>query len=857
MSSRHAIEKLCFDVSFSTEVDALAQQESLSGLVKGALLDEINSVFSEFSTKDQAVIRIDQLQVDLGVVPLHSYQCEIRNRLSACLKEQLKERLYRVEHERRLNSHDEVIVIGHDARDAEALFHYLKFGYLPWSYQSRSVVEIRQLFATVVSSTLNELARKLILISNQKSAVERLMGIIPPQGIIKLRQWLLSRQSKEFNGLIELLNGNKGSAGHGTLVSLLSALEQSNSDMLQRTWRSLLLEAPADIQAILINLSLDSGCRDGFISHSNAAMRYEWLAMAGFQFSNQLEKTQMVFMGAAKKCGMSYQQADRYFWNHILQRLGSGSGSSFESTQYLLPLLNGIGYWNGERRCNDPVIQALEQARRVEDVGGISAERLSNIFESVDSNGLKEVAFQWDFILEAHSLLLINLLNVHGSKQMIRRGLSRELTPSQLGRLIDLISAGSANFIRKSITIFHRGQFASKAFTEGQSVERHDSVLSGSHVLWEFTLSFFFVERGSHFNKKEYCRSMLREMAAHHNSSYYELIVAMRQWLATLPNQGSHVSELHAIIHELIEASGVKIEPEQSHSLRPYADCLINAFKINFPHGCSKRYQDEFSRFYRRYLFDGQQLAPNIFIKLLGSRLVEYSEKAALFQYAKIIAELQRGNSLDHYTKQVVVEVLQELFDERLNQTQLDIEGGHKLAIKPKSFSRDDKAAIYIENAWQSLLAPYLPMLFERLGFTVNGAFSGSIARERAVRLLQYSVNGSDTAPEYMMVLNKLICGIELERPVTRDIFLTDNEKALTDSLLLSMIEKWSKIGNTSIEALRESFLQREAVLTRKGDSWHLMIEPRSYDVLLDHLPWSYSTIKHGWMNSVIHVEWR
>ena len=42
-----------------------------------------------------------------------------------------------------------------------------------------------------------------------------------------------------------------------------------------------------------------------------------------------------------------------------------------------------------------------------------------------------------------------------------------------------------------------------------------------------------------------------------------------------------------------------------------------------------------------------------------------------------------------------------------------------------------------------------------------------------------------------------------------------------------------------------------------KGDAWHLLVEPRAFDMLLDQLPWSFSMIKHPWMDRVVYVDWR
>ncbi len=71
------------------------------------------------------------------------------------------------------------------------------------------------------------------------------------------------------------------------------------------------------------------------------------------------------------------------------------------------------------------------------------------------------------------------------------------------------------------------------------------------------------------------------------------------------------------------------------------------------------------------------------------------------------------------------------------------------------------------------------------------------------------------------------------------------------------MIAHWGILGNTSVRGLRESFLQREGRLRRKDGGWQLLVQSRAFDMLLDKLPWGFSVIRHPWMESTVHVEWR
>ena len=164
---------------------------------------------------------------------------------------------------------------------------------------------------------------------------------------------------------------------------------------------------------------------------------------------------------------------------------------------------------------------------------------------------------------------------------------------------------------------------------------------------------------------------------------------------------------------------------------------------------------------------------------------------------------------------------------------------------------------IYIINAGQVLVSPYLSRLFEMLGLMKNFKFKDSAAAERGVHILQYLVDENCDAPEYQLVLNKILCGVKTGIPIVRSVSISESERTLVNSLLEGMIQNWKAIGNTSVLGFRQSFLQREGRLQRNEKGWYLLVQARSYDMLLDQLPWSFSLIKQPWMETVIHVEWR
>lgn len=178
------------------------------------------------------------------------------------------------------------------------------------------------------------------------------------------------------------------------------------------------------------------------------------------------------------------------------------------------------------------------------------------------------------------------------------------------------------------------------------------------------------------------------------------------------------------------------------------------------------------------------------------------------------------------------------------------------LATPPAVFEASGEV-IYIANAGMVLAGAYLERLFGMLGMARSDAFVSPASAKRAVHLLQYLATGEVGAPEPQLVLNKVLCGLQPETPMRREFEITPQESQAIDGLLGAMISHWKIIGNTTVAGLRESFLQREGHLSRDDDGWQLTVEERSFDMLLDQLPWGFSLLKFHWMERPLHVDWR
>lgn len=165
--------------------------------------------------------------------------------------------------------------------------------------------------------------------------------------------------------------------------------------------------------------------------------------------------------------------------------------------------------------------------------------------------------------------------------------------------------------------------------------------------------------------------------------------------------------------------------------------------------------------------------------------------------------------------------------------------------------------AVQVHNAGIVLLGAYAPRLFSMLGLTDGRAFVDADAAARAVHLLQWLVDERSDREEYLLVLNKLLCGLPLATPLPREVALQAREQDAGQQMLQAVISHWNALGGTSVQGLRETFLQREGRLQRDEDAWRLRVAPRPFDMLLDRLPWGYATLKLPWMKEVLHVDWR
>lgn len=165
-------------------------------------------------------------------------------------------------------------------------------------------------------------------------------------------------------------------------------------------------------------------------------------------------------------------------------------------------------------------------------------------------------------------------------------------------------------------------------------------------------------------------------------------------------------------------------------------------------------------------------------------------------------------------------------------------------------------AAYYIQNAGTVLIHPFLPTYFRNLGLAGEQEFAGEASLHKAIHLIQYLATRETGLPEYELLLPKFLCGLPFDIPIERNIEVTEEEKEEGENLLRAAIRHWGALGDSSPDALREGFLQRDGKLEKRESGWYLMVEQRTLDILLGKLPWNLGILRLPWMKDLLKVEW-
>ncbi len=168
-------------------------------------------------------------------------------------------------------------------------------------------------------------------------------------------------------------------------------------------------------------------------------------------------------------------------------------------------------------------------------------------------------------------------------------------------------------------------------------------------------------------------------------------------------------------------------------------------------------------------------------------------------------------------------------------------------------------ANVPLKNAGLLLVHPFLSNLFTYLDYLDDkNQFKSEATVRRAVYVLHYIATGQvGAADEADFAMSKLLSGMNVADTIPLDVVLTKNEIDYANEVLQVIISRWDKLGNTSNDGIRNTFLTRKGIVEENNDAFHMSIESSGTDILLDYLPWNITVVKLPWIKKIIYTSWR
>lgn len=167
---------------------------------------------------------------------------------------------------------------------------------------------------------------------------------------------------------------------------------------------------------------------------------------------------------------------------------------------------------------------------------------------------------------------------------------------------------------------------------------------------------------------------------------------------------------------------------------------------------------------------------------------------------------------------------------------------------------KTNSKSAYLQNAGLIILHPFLKEMLKNCDLL--GDNNMILNKELAAHILHYAATKNENDYEHTMLFEKFLCGIPMQESIQRDIKIEDRHKQQVEEMLLSVVEHWSALKNTSTSILRTEFLQREGKLDWSESNPKLTIERKTQDLLLEKIPWNITIVKIPWIEKLIYTQW-
>ncbi len=203
MNQNHVIKKQILDLTLNSQVGSFTFQNKVSEFFKREVVPALD-VYCTGISDNSEVIRIECLEIDLGVIPKKTFEISFMHKLAERFPEKLGEALQLNLAKIQVSGGKNEAKVTKETREFELLEFFIKEGQLPWWAESSAELDIpafleqimiqqpAKLKKFICGITDNPAWMKRLIYHTGDSVMEKIVALFQPQNCHGI--WILSQQ---------------------------------------------------------------------------------------------------------------------------------------------------------------------------------------------------------------------------------------------------------------------------------------------------------------------------------------------------------------------------------------------------------------------------------------------------------------------------------------------------------------------------------------------------------------------------------------------------------------------------------------------------------------------------------------
>ena len=589
---KHRIDKSIFQIDFPNQEVGFEAQAALPDLISKSLMPVVDETFSS-NVLPGKVWRIDTLELDLGQFLLHEYQDEMPVRLRQRLHKKLREMRQII----LLKDQDQDQTKTLQQSEFELLAAILRKGLMPWNGDYANHASLENLLNKVMLSE-PQMLLEFLKKADSPIILERLVKQLEESSFAKLLSFLATEGNRSTDPALQTLI-------EALLRSRLSqALCLGEPKIIENSWALIVNNYGNLLVEVLREQGRSHGVRRRIAQSFNPAMLSRILQLLEpmeVDFVRDIIEQPGLFLLAAQKLDrrnrqqkgvktqlweftLAYLLIDRgsrfnkeTFLESLLERMASHENLQFDSflqsllivldqsrissslKEEMAKLLRTIGrkrqssteMLDQDREAPSPTVaKQLEQERIQQGIG--FKEILTSALQSGQTSEVKTI---WPDLISFHRKMVLQVIRQLGKQARIRKQLAQTFPLTMLRDIIVLVEPSEHRFVEEVI----KSASLLRTYHDDNEVGQ----VARERLLFEFSLAYLLIERGSHFNQKAYLGWMLRRMASQANMAYMELLQTLSLTLERLKTPTRMQKLLFELLGQLRHEDGSLAESKR------------------------------------------------------------------------------------------------------------------------------------------------------------------------------------------------------------------------------------------------------------------------------------------------------